>query len=154
LGLNLKLFDNLLRQRRAVFPRAAHLLEVVDTARMDRGADQTVLSLQTLGQCLIRVPFGDQILIRRTLAGENGAAGVVQGKNDWCVEPLVLCLNVIDNSIMFDVGVESSNHSRKDVPSLSRRKPQQRRLFLNGNTSIFSRSISIFCALILSRNVA
>jgi hypothetical protein len=50
---------------------------------------------------------------------------------------------MIDHAIMLDVSVESGNHRLTGSPST---KGRLKAAFLNGNTSIFSRSISIFIA--------
>ena|SRR6185503_11434554 len=122
---------------------------------MDRRTDQTMLPLEAFGESFVAEAFGNQIFVRCTFACEDGTAGVDERKYDWSVEPFVLGLHMIDNAIMFYVGVESSNHKLTGLcaleitcklKSMRPRKPAQTRVFLNGNTSIFSRSISIFLA--------
>jgi hypothetical protein len=82
-----------------------------------------MLARQTLSQNLVAVAFRDQIFIRRPLAGENGAADVNERENERCLEPLVFSLNMIDNALMLDVGVESGNHwSRSYSPNVLRLK--------------------------------
>ncbi len=76
-----------------------------------------MLPLQTFGKSLVAKALGDQILVRRTLAGEDGATGVDERKDDWSVEPFVLSLHMIDNALMLDVGVESSDHFTRTLRS-------------------------------------
>jgi hypothetical protein len=77
---------------------------------------------------------------------------------------------MIDNAIVLDIGIESGNHSLSEPSAVAPvifcnrvsfqlqtgrlLKPTRKRVFLNGNTSIFSRSISIFPSLIRGRDVA
>ena len=72
-----------------------------------------MLPLESFGQDFITETLGNQIFVGCTLTREDCAANVNKRENYWCVESLVFGLDMIDNTIMFDVGIESGNHLSK-----------------------------------------
>ncbi len=70
-----------------------------------------MLALQSFRQHCFIETSGDQIVVRRALAREYRAAGVHQRQHQRRFEPLVFCLHMIGDSIMFNVGIVASNHS-------------------------------------------
>jgi hypothetical protein len=61
---------------RRFFRAPAHLFQIVDSTRIDCGADQAVLSLQPFGEDFVAITLSDQILIRRALAGQDRATDI------------------------------------------------------------------------------
>ena len=72
--------------------------------------DELVLSLEALGQILLIEAFADEVFVGGALGGDDGAADVDEREDERCFEPLVLCLDVVGDSVERDVGVESGNH--------------------------------------------
>jgi hypothetical protein len=72
-----------------------------------------MLPLESFGQDFITETLCNQIFVGCTLAREDCATNINERENYWCVESLVFCLHMIDNTTMFDVGIESGNHLSK-----------------------------------------
>ena len=69
-----------------------------------------MLPLESFGQDFITETLCNQIFVGCALAREDRAANVNERENYWCVKSFVFCLHMIDDTIMFDVGIESGNH--------------------------------------------
>jgi hypothetical protein len=69
-----------------------------------------MLPLESLGQDFITETLRNQIFVGCTLAREDCPTNVNERENYWCVESLVFCLHMIDDTIMLDIGIESGNH--------------------------------------------
>src|SRR5919107_1551112 len=95
---------------RAAAVGAAHALEVFDAAGLDGGADELVLALEALGQHALVEALADEVGVGRALAGDDGAADVDEREDERRVEPLVLGLDMVRDSVVRNVGVESGDH--------------------------------------------
>jgi hypothetical protein len=116
-------------------------------------ANQLVLALQTVGQDLLIETGSNQIVVRRALAPQNCAANVNQRQNDRRLQTFVLGLDVIDNAVVLNVCVVSSDHfpSRSLSSGQHAEKEGQlessTRIFRRSMNSLFTPSIKTFIAL-------
>src|SRR2546425_6814433 len=107
-----------------------------------------MLALQSLRQRRFAESGGNQIVVGRTFAGENLAAGINERQDDRRIGSFVLGLHMIDNAIMLHVCVVTSDHVfGSELRNRLKRSSSTARVGgsnLNGSTAFFCGSI-FFC---------
>ena len=85
-------------------------LELVDPAFFYCGADRLMLFCESVGeQPFIKTGF-QQIVVRLTFGRKDRSAVIDERKDDRRIEALVLGLNMVSYTAVFDVCIESGYH--------------------------------------------
>ena len=107
----------------------SHLFQILDPSRLNGCADQSVLLAEPFGEGALVEIRDQKVIIARTLAGQDRAAVVDERKDDRFRSALVLGLNVVRYTVVFDVCVEAGNHKKafaeKEMRRRTARKPSK-----------------------------
>src|SRR5439155_11851884 len=82
---------------------------------MHGGAHQLVLARESLGQNAFIETSGNEIVIRRALAGQDSTAGVNKRQNDGRLQTFVFGLHVIDHTVVLNIRIKACKHCSSRV---------------------------------------